>query len=375
MGTCVVRSVAGAERAMKIVYFIDHLRFDGTQRVLQQLVEGLGTRGHEQAIVCWNDSWDEPLLTALKKTGTKVRIVGKRALLLGYGIISTWLWLKREHFDVAVTLLFFSDVLGRTLAHLTSIPRIVSSIRARNVNYKSWQRWLVRRTMRWADAVILNSAGVKAFAVREEGADPEKIHVIPNGVRIEAYRNPISRADLRAEFNLEPDQLLIGSVGRLTYQKGFDILIQALALLNRPDVHLLLVGEGEERAALQALAHQLRVASQVHFAGYRRDVPRLLGALDLYVQPSRFEGMPNALLEALAAGCPVIASDVDGNRELLASGRGQLVVPENPLQLSKAIERSLSNLDGIRRTLQNQSIAEFSVDYMVERWEKVLRQV
>lgn len=373
MGACVVRAVAGAERAMKIVYFIDHLRFDGTQRVLQQLVEGLSARGHEQAIVCWNDSWDEPLLKALKQTGTKVRIVGKRALLLGYGIISTWLWLKREHFDVAVTLLFFSDVLGRTLAHLTGIPRIVSSIRARNVNYKSWQRWLVRHTMRWADAVILNSAGVKAFAVQEEGADPKKIHVIPNGVRIEAYRNPVSRAALRAEFNLEPEQLLIGSVGRLTFQKGFDILIQALALLHRPDVHLLLVGEGEERAALQALAHKLRVASQVHFAGYRRDVPRLLGALDLYVHPSRFEGMPNALLEALAAGCPVIASDVDGNRELLASGRGQLVAPEDPVQLCEAIERSLSNPDSIRRSLQNQSMAEFSIDHMVERWEEVLK--
>jgi glycosyltransferase involved in cell wall biosynthesis len=361
---------------MKIVYFIDHLRPDGTQRVVRQLIEGLADRGHEQTVVCWNDSWDEVLLAALKEAGAEVRIVGKWPLVTGYGILATWRWLRREAFDVAVTFLFFSDVLGRTLAHVAGIPRIVSSIRARNVNYARWQRWLVRSTMRWADAVILNSAAVKDFVIREEGADPDKIHVIPNGLRVEDYAFPMSRATLRAEFGLPPDQILIGAVGRLTHQKGFDILIRALALLKREDVHVVLIGEGEERGSLQALAAELSVASRVHFAGYRRDVPRILGALDLYVQPSRFEGMPNALLEAMAAGCPVIASDVDGNRELIGSvGQGHLVQVEAPYVLANVIcqvlnygKANMSPTKIIRR--------EFNVKRMIFEWESpVLNRV
>ncbi len=354
---------------MKIVYFIDHLRPDGTQRVLRQLIEGLADRGHEQAVVCWNDSWDEVLLTALKDARAEVRIVGKWPLITGYGILATWLWLRREAFDVAVTFLFFSDVLGRTLAHVAGIPRMVSSIRARNVNYAGWQRWLVRSTMRWADAVILNSAAVRDFAIREEGAAPEKIHVIPNGVRVEEYAHPMSRVALRAEFGLSSDQVLIGAVGRLTQQKGFDLLIRALALLKQENVHVVLIGEGEESSSLKQLAAQLGVASRVHFAGYRRDVPQILGALDLYVQPSRFEGMPNALLEAMAAGCPVIASDVDGNRELIECvGQGNLVQVEDPHAFANVIRLVLNHS---RENMSSAKIVrrEFNITKMISDWE------
>jgi len=361
---------------VKIAYIIDHLRPDGTQRALQQLVEGLAERGHQQTMICLNDSWDALLVAALRRAATDVRFVGKAALVSGVGLLRIWHWLERGGYDVAVTLLFAADVLGRALARAAGVPRIVSSLRARNVHYAGWQRWLVRRTMPWADLVVLNSAHIRDFAIAEEGADPDRICVIPNGVEVERYTQPMSHAELRAEFGLSQDQVLVGSVGRLTDQKGFDLLVEALSLIHRQDVHLLLAGVGEEAKRLQAQAAGLNLEKRLHLAGYRRDVPRLLGALDLYVQPSRFEGMPNALLEAMAAGCATIATAVDGNRELIEDGVfGWLVAPEDSVALAQAMQAALDDRAEAQRrgaAARQRAIERFSTNEMVRAWEGLI---
>lgn len=361
---------------MRVVYFIDHLRHDGSQRVLKQLVEGLDRRGHEQAVICMDASWDDALVAALRAAGARVLVIGRVPILAGYGLLATWLWLRRERFDAAVTLLFISDMFGRPLAWLARVPRIISSIRARNTNYSAWKRWVMRQTMRVAELVIINSEAVRDFAVAEEGAPADRTAYIPNGVEVAAYCQPLSRADLRAELGLPAERLLIGSVGRLTYQKGFDLLLAALAQLPRQDVDLLLVGQGEDEPALRTQASQLGLQARVHFAGYRHDVPRLLGALDLYVHPARWEGMPNALLEAMAASCPIVASAADGSRELIADGtHGWLVPPEQAGALAQAIAQALAQPAEARRrgaAAHQRAATEFSVEAMVTAWEQAL---
>lgn len=358
---------------MKVVYFIDHLRPDGAQRVLAQLVKGLAG-GHQQSVVCLNDSWDQETIEGLRKI-VPVRIVGKVALASGYGLISTWHWLSREQFDAAVTFLFASDVIGRTLARVAGIPRIVSSIRARNVNYARWQHWLVRRTMRWADAVVVNSAPLRDYAVRYEGARSNTVRVIPNGVEMRTPEQ-VDCAQLRRELQVPSTALLVGTAGRLTRQKGFDVLITAMAETELKDVHLLLFGTGEEEGSLKQQTRKLGIGERVHFAGYRKDFGRFLQVLDVYAQPSRFEGMPNALLEAAAAGCPVVASAVDGSCEVIQDGvQGWLVPPEDPAKLSTALHEALENHDEAerrRRAAMDHVIAEFSVGKMVADWEGVL---
>jgi glycosyltransferase involved in cell wall biosynthesis len=362
---------------MKIVYFIDHLRPDGTQRVLQQLVGGLGERDHTQAVVCLNDSWDERIVRRLQASRAEVRVVGKAAMASGYGIAATWHWLRHSECDVAVTLLFFSDVFGRAIARAAQVPRIVSSIRARNTNYAGWQRALVRWTVPWADTVVLNSVATCDFAIGEEGVLRERIVVIPNGVCADDYLNPVSRATFRAELGLPLEQTLIGSVGRLTHQKGFDLLLQALAQLSRQDIDLVLIGVGEDEAKLRAQTVALGLERRIHFVGYRHDVPRLLGAFDVYVHPARFEGMPNALLEAMAAGCPIVASAVDGNRELIEDGvHGWLVQPEDVDSLAGALIDALCDPATAQRrgaAARQRAIKQFSVDTMVDMWETVLK--
>jgi glycosyltransferase involved in cell wall biosynthesis len=202
------------------------------------------------------------------------------------------------------------------------------------------------------------------------------MYVIPNGVEVTNYQNPVNRADLRAMFGLPPEVTLIGSVGRLTHQKGFDLLLQALTLVSNDNTHLVIVGNGEEESQLKSQAARLGLEQHVHFAGYRRDVPQLLGALDLYVHPARFEGMPNALLEAMAAGCPIVASSVDGNCELITDGiHGWLVIPENVNALACAMRTALNNPTEAQqrgRCAQEHVARKYSVEAMVTAWERVL---
>lgn len=360
---------------MRIVYFIDHLRPDGTQFVLKQLVEGFGSRGHHQVVICLNDSWDDVVLRKIREAAADVHIVGKLALVSGVGLVSIFRWLRKGRFDVAVTLLFASDVIGRSLAKLASVPRIVTSIQTRDEFYTQLQRWLVRRTMPWADVVELCSIHLRDFVITEEGAKPDQICVIPHSVRAENYMLPVDRVAVRSEFGLKPDDLVIGSVGRLTSQKGFDVLLQAIALLP-PDIHLLLLGIGEEEESLKTLAADLDLSQRLHFVGYRRDLPVLLGAIDLYVQPSRFEGMSIAVLAAMASGCPIVATAVDGTRDQIKDGvHGWLVPPENPAALAQAIQNAISDsseAEARGQAARKRVIDRFNQGDMITAWENMM---
>jgi glycosyltransferase involved in cell wall biosynthesis len=361
---------------MKVLFCIDHLRSDGTQRVLCQLTMGLTRRRHRVTTLCLNDSFDAPMLDSLRAAGADVKIAGKAGLAGGYGIVDIVHWMQRERFDAAVTMLFWSDVIGRITARLAHIPRLISSIRARNRQYALWQLLLVRATMPLADAVVLNSRRVAAFAVAGEGVPPDRLIHIPNGVDVSSYERALPRTALCARFGVPEDAMIIGSIGRLTYQKGFDVLLDALAQLTHMNVHLIVAGTGEERDRLHKQARRLGIDRRVHLVGYRRDIPQWLGALDVYVQPSRFEGSPNALLEAMAAGCPIVATEVDGNSELIADGiHGWLVQADHVGSLAGALGEALANRPEARRrgvAAYEHARTEFSVERMVERWEQVL---
>lgn len=361
---------------MHILFCIDHLRADGTQRVLCHLAEGMVERGHRITILCLNDSWDAGVLEQLRRSGATIRVTGKVGLLAGYGLISTLHWMRQQNFDVAVTMLFWSDVVGRILARRAGISRVISSIRARNINYAVWQLLLVRTTMPLADVVVVNSRQIATFAVTAEGARPESLVYIPNGVDASLYTQPISGAALRAELGLSADTPIIGSIGRLTHQKGFDVLLRALAQPGLEAVHLLLAGVGEEAGRLRALADRLKMSDRVRFVGYRSDVPRWLSALDLYVHPARFEGTPNILLEAMAAACPIVATKIDGNSEILIDGQhGWLVPPDDPVALASAIRTALDHpveAHWRARVAQERARQHYSIQSMVDAWEKVL---
>ena len=199
---------------------------------------------------------------------------------------------------------------------------------------------MIRRIWREARAVVANSIGLRDLAVAFDPRTP--VDIIPNGVNIERF-HPVERA-------WSPARMLF--VGRIVYQKGLDVLFQALGGLLDLDWQLTLVGDGNQRPRLEEQAQALGMFERIHFTGWLSGeaVVRQYQQSNLYVASSRHEGMPNVVLEAMAAGLPVVATAIAGNEELVLPGtNGLLVPPDDPQALQKSLRELLSDPDQLEK--------------------------
>jgi glycosyltransferase involved in cell wall biosynthesis len=363
-----------------IVYLIDNLLRAGTQTTLGYLVEGLANRGYRQEIYCLNRRFDPGVIDGLQSAGAQVVVLGKASLLTGAGLARLYAALRRT--DVLQTFLPASDVIGRTVGRLARVPLVVTSIRARNVDKTPWQLWLDRRTMRWAHRVVFNAPSVIDFAIAHEGVQLDQAIVVPNGVR---FRGPSGKGRQVVEGLVPIGAPVIGTVGRLRPQKGHAVLIDALArmaalspgVVSTPAPHLVVVGAGELRGALEAQVRAVGLENRVHFLGARSDLPDLYAAMDVYAHPAGFEGMPNAVMEAMAAGLPVVASDVDGTRELIRDGEtGWLVPSGDAAALAARLMAVLADRGpaaAVGAAASKSILAEFSVEQMINGFDRVYR--
>jgi len=201
----------------------------------------------------------------------------------------------------------------------------------------------------------------------------DKIKVVHNGVDLKSFRSG-DRAAMRRRLGVDESEVLAGSLGRLVSQKGFDILVEAIGLLARDGVRLktAIAGEGGLKGELEKRAADAGVADLVLLPGRIDDAPSFLAALDLFVFPTRAEARSNALAEAMAAGLPIVAADIPGNREMIEhGGAGLLVRPEDPEALAAAARRLLSDRDFARR------LGEGAFQYARQElsWEKMMDRV
>lgn len=333
---------------MKVTYIIDSLRRHGAQRFLVHLTRGLAALGYEQRIINLSGVADPDIEQNLEASCREITRIGKRSLLLGgAGWLRLVRNLKRSRPEVVMTLLPMADTLGRSAARLAGCGVLLTSIRARDLAKPAWQRHWDRRTIHWARKVIFNSRHVVEFACREEGIREEQVVVIPNGVEDLRARSLALRTVSRREFALETDTVLLGAVGRLQRQKNIPLLLRACAALSTGrNWKLLVVGDGAEKFRLVSLAQELGIAGRVLWAGERIDVEACLAAMDIFIHTADYEGMPNAVMEAMAMGLPVIASSVDGARELIRDGTsGYLVPPGDVSAFAKRIDQMMDEPD------------------------------
>ncbi len=362
---------------MKIAYVIDSLVLSGAQKHLTLLVKGMNARGHQAIVFCLNNKVHPIRRAALIEAGADLRVIGKVRVVCGAGIFEVAAAIRREQVSVVITLLFVSNLVGRLSGRLGGVP-VVSCLQARNLNFRGWHSALLRMTARFNTCTISNSRSAIAFAAEQEGTDLARCHYVPNAIEVPAEPRPPPNWATCGWPQLV-GQRVIGSVGRLVSQKGYDILLRAFAPLAKAhrDLSLLLIGAGSA-ADLSARANALRLNGQVVFAGEYADVEALLPGFVLYVQPSRFEGMPNALMEAMAAKLPVVASAVDGIAELITDGvDGCLVPPADPLTLETALNKVLSDATGRERMglkARHTVIEQFSPIAMVDAYERILNE-
>jgi glycosyltransferase involved in cell wall biosynthesis len=172
----------------------------------------------------------------------------------------------------------------------------------------------------------------------EEGFRDEQIALVPTGIETDVYAEAFSQGEARASAEIKARTVLC--VAKYRYEKGLDILLHAWTMVQKrvPEARLLLIGGGQLEAQLRAMIEDLGLTESVDLAGQSHDVPALLGQVDVFVLPSRYEGMSNALLEAMAAGLPCVATEVSGNEDnIVPDESGLLVPPGNPEALAEAL--------------------------------------
>jgi glycosyltransferase involved in cell wall biosynthesis len=209
-------------------------------------------------------------------------------------------------------------------------------------------RALYRTALRWVNGLIAVSDDVRSAIRAYFGPVADKITVIYNSVDVRRYELEVDKGPILKELGLPQDAIVIAVVATFKVQKGQRYLIDAMpAVVARfPKLHVLLIGDGEQREALMQQADTMGVNEHVHFLGFRQDIPSLLAASDFFVLPSLWEGLPMALIEAMASGLPVVATAVSGSNQVIVDGvSGLLVPPGNAAELEGAILRVLSDAE------------------------------
>ena len=249
--------------------------------------------------------------------------------------------IERERPDVVHAVMYQAIQLARMAKPLTTVAfKLVSSPR---VNYRSRSLWtlLVDRWLKERDDLLIAECEAsRGFLINKLGYKPGKVVTIRNGVDLAGWpASKIDRQKKRMELRLGAGDVLVGALGRLDRQKGFSTLIEAMSKLKETPLRCVILGDGPERARLEALIRKHRLEAFVWLLGEKDEIPSWLSAFDLYCLPSLWEGLPNALLEAMALGLPVVASGVDGVPEAVTSGKdGVLVPPAKPAALAAALK-------------------------------------
>ena len=308
-----------------IAFCITELDRGGAERALSQLVLGLNREEWLPRVYCLGPRGH--FADVIEAGGVTVECFdGSGMMSLPRVLLRLTMALRRFRPAVLQTFLFHANIVGRFAGRLARVPRIVSGIRVADRRSR-WYGRLDRWTNGLVDHNVCVSQGVANFSTTETGLAPHKLSVIPNGVDYDFFA-AATAADLTS-FSIPQGSPVFITVGRLEEQKGIDVLLTAASLVLRDhgDCHFLIVGDGCDRAVLESQAAQLGIANSVHFVSQRADVPNLLAASSAFVLPSRWEGMSNALLEAMAAGLPVVATAVEGSTELVRSGETGTLVP------------------------------------------------
>lgn len=364
------------KRPIRIAFGITDLDVGGAENALCEIVTRLDREAWDPAVFCLSGPGAN--VERLEGAGVPVICLGARGSwdLRTLGRLTKTLreWSPR----LLQTFLFHANILGRIAGRRAGVERIISGVRVAD-RRGAWRHWIDRVTAAKADHHVCVSRAVAEFAKQSTGIAEDRLSVIPNGVDFERFAKA-EPANL-VEFGIPRDAPVLLFVGRLDPQKDPELAITAFEQLavNRPDWHFLMVGRGPMESELQSRCSRSSVASRIHLAGQRSDVPELMRASALLVLPSRFEGMPNVVLEAMAAGLPTIVSEVEGVREVVEDHRtGWLVEPGSDDSLVQALAELMDD-EATRSDIgcaSQESVAKgFTWGRVVREYEAVFREI
>lgn len=355
----------------RILYAITELDPGGAEKALFHLVTRLDRRLFAPEVACLTGQGQ--VGQWIEDQGIVVHYLDLRPGCLPLALPRLYAVILAGRFEIVHTFLFHANVLGRAAARLVGVQRVVSSVRVEEP--RRWHQALNALTWRLADRIVAVSGSTARFFCGHSHAMPDKVIVIPNGVDASHFR-PAERREGRCGGRRR-----VVSVGRLDPQKGHDLVIEAARLCLRRGLsaEFVIAGDGPCADSLQQQVAADGLGESVRLIGRTDDVPGLLRTADVFVSGSRWEGMPNAVLEAMACGVPVVATAVGGCRELvLHEQTGLLVNPCDAQALAAALGRVLTDADAREeygRQARRRVLEHFSWERNAEQHAELYREL
>jgi glycosyltransferase involved in cell wall biosynthesis len=309
----------------RILHIIPTFDRGGAEKQLLVLARGLARTEFDVHVCALTRGG--PLLVEFRDAGIPTAVIGKRLQADPIAFARLYRHIRALRPDIVHAWTIAAGSYGRAAARAAGVEHLVAGEHSIDRWKSSWQWIIDRRLAAVTDRLVTNTAAVRDHCV-EHGLPADKFIVIPNGVE-PARPSDVSRCELLKELDCPNDARLIGVVGRLSTNKRVKDLIWAADLLRvlHNNLRLLVIGDGPERPTLQRFARLASDLDHVRFLGHRDDVWRIMPHLDVFWNGGHLEGQSNAVMEAMAAGVPVVASDVPGNRELVVPGATGYLVP------------------------------------------------
>ncbi|NWF64539.1 MAG: glycosyltransferase family 4 protein [Chloroflexi bacterium] len=371
-----------------IVLLGTQMAVGGAQKLLLEQALWFQSHGHKVTAVFFYDrdnlheKWKQTYpfkiqnLEAFDKKAGGLRSLPK---LLG-GLLKLWRILQKGKFDAIVTFTHDSNVLGLPLAWLAGIRSRVGTHLGEIRGMSKWRNGLHTFLVNHGviQTLAASSARTRNNAI-EVGVEPQRIVTIYNAIMPFDVAH-IDRESVREKLGLKKEDVFFVAVGRLVYEKGHEFLVEAMSLVTKADSRAIagICGAGPLRDQLQTQIEKLNLQNQVKLLGQWDEIPELLAAADVFVLPSRWEGLPMALLEGMMAGLPVIATRVEGVDEVVQPGEHGLLAPlESPAELAQAILQLLGSPQDRQRmgaAARERVLSSYTTDRMCEAYLRVIEK-
>lgn len=372
---------------MKILHIVGDSKFGGGSVIVWRLAELARKLGWEVDVLTTDPTFQE-LLRASGIGVVNLEVIWReiRPLRDWQGLRTLTSFLKESNYQIVHTHTSKGGFVGRAAAARARVPIVVHTVHGFAFHEESspiavkFYACLERLAARWCDRVVTVSEFHRQWAIRLGIGDSSKVVAIPNGIPEERLRATRSRDEIRGDWGVQQGEVVLLSTGRLAKQKGLEYLIRAVALLNDSvrlpfKVKAVLAGEGPLRTQLGVLAKRLGVSERILFLGFQDKVGDLLNASDIVVLPSLWEGLSVSLLEAMAAGKPIITTLIGSNREVTLNGEAALLVPpKDPLALADAIQRFIEHPD-LAEARGRKAREVYAVKYREEQMLKSYQQL
>ena len=366
---------------VRILFLITDLQVGGAPRVVKELACALalakGDLTFDVQVACLAPAG--PVAEQLRNHGIVTHCLGA---LGPWDVRVFWRLgrlIRRFRPEILHCSLMHANVAGRIIGRLLAVPGIIASIHTAEQG-KLWHLVLENLTCRLGAVTVCVSDSVRRHVARYAHIPPSRLKVIANGIDGRRFAQAVPM-DL-ALFGIKTGRVTLIFVGRLDAVKAIDVLLYSLARLvniDGCDAQLLVVGDGPQRPVLESLCRKLKITDRVCFCGLRRDVERLLKTADIYVQPSRWEGLPLSVLEAMAAGLPVVASRTEGLTDIIENGRTGLLAPVgDSRQLADKIMELVENPNKAQilgRSAQNYVRRRHSLGNMINAYMELYRSL